>query len=45
VRLVSGGIEGVHEFAIPLHNELVLEITDQHADGRHYERRLVLERQ
>ena len=26
-------------------NELVLEITDQHADGRHYERRLVLERQ
>ena len=26
-------------------NELVLEITDQYADGRHYERRLVLERQ
>ena len=26
-------------------NELVLEITDQHADGRHYERRLVLEKQ
>ena len=26
-------------------NELVLKITDQHADGRHYERRLVLERQ
>jgi len=26
-------------------NELVLEISDQHADGRHYERRLVLERQ
>ncbi|HJZ97553.1 MAG TPA: hypothetical protein VKE70_13685 [Candidatus Solibacter sp.] len=25
--------------------ELVLEITDQYADGRHYERRLVLERQ
>jgi len=25
-------------------NELVLEITDQYADGRHYERRLVLER-
>jgi len=25
-------------------NELVLDITDQHADGRHYERRLVLER-
>ena len=26
-------------------NELVLEITDQYPDGRHYERRLVLERQ
>jgi hypothetical protein len=26
-------------------NELVLDITDQYADGRHYERRLVLERQ
>ena len=26
-------------------NELVLEITDQYADGRHYERRQVLERQ
>ena len=26
-------------------NELVLEITDQYLDGRHYERRLVLERQ
>ena len=26
-------------------NELVLEINDQYADGRHYERRLVLERQ
>ena len=25
-------------------NELVLEITDQYPDGRHYERRLVLER-
>jgi hypothetical protein len=25
-------------------NELVLEITDQYADGRYYERRLVLER-
>ena len=28
-----------------LPNELVLEITDQYADGRHYERRLVLEKQ
>jgi hypothetical protein len=26
-------------------NELILEITDQYPDGRHYERRLVLERQ
>jgi hypothetical protein len=26
-------------------NELVLEVTEQHADGRHFERRLVLERQ
>ena len=26
-------------------NELVLEITDQYPDGRHYERRLVFERQ
>jgi hypothetical protein len=26
-------------------NELVLEITDQYPDGRHYDRRLVLERQ
>ena len=26
-------------------NELVLEITDRYVDGRHYERRLVLERQ
>src|SRR5690242_12048810 len=26
-------------------NELILKITDQYPDGRHYERRLVLERQ
>src|SRR5262245_53978669 len=26
-------------------NEIALEITDQYPDGRHYERRLVLERQ
>ena len=29
----------------PQPNELVLEITDEYPDGRHYERHLVLERQ
>jgi hypothetical protein len=55
-RLDSGTVEILHDCAggpstrIIVRsgeraNELVVEITDQYPDGRHYERRLVLERQ